>query len=245
MNLQNEQMNINVNNNNNIQQNNNTSNKYVFGIILFITIFISSCNIYQFFYIINTIKKVYLSVPFKIFEECYLFHYLSDLFVEFLSFCLGIDIIFLIILPIIQMFIETDVFISKFFGVFLYFNYIIFGPFFLGCLILGIKYNKKIMYICSNIDPEKKFFNRRLFFVYILSLSLSSLMSFFGFYFFENNYFNNSIKIKRNGNYIIGHFFWLKALEKSRNLRNRNILNNNNEINLINGGDQDENQNLI
>ena len=101
------------------------------------------------------------------------------------------------------------------------------------------------MYTCSNFDSEKKIFIFRLFFAHILSLLLSSLISVLGSYFFENNYFSNCIKIKRSGNYIIGHFFWLKVLEKSRNLRFRINLNNNNEIMLFNVGDQDENQNLI
>lgn len=244
MNEQNER--ININNNNNLQ--NRSRNKSVLYIILFIVIIILIYNIYQFIHIINKIKKEYLNYPFNVFEQCYLYNNLLDLFVEFLSFFLGIDLIFLVCLPFIEMNMEVEfeLFISKFSQIFVYFNYIIFGPFWIGWIILGIKNYQKIIYICENSNPERKIINSRLISIFVFSLSIPTFISFLGLFYFENNFFSNSIKLKKSGNFLIGNIFWEYALKHSNSFNNSlNRNNSNNEIILDNRDIQDENQNLI
>ena len=234
--------NNNINNNN--PQNNGSPNHIVLTIIIFIVIIISFYNIYNFVYIVNLIKRAYNILPNKVFEECYLYPRYLDLFLEFISFFLGIDLIFLTAIPLVDYTFNLDIFFMKFSGIFLYFNYIVFGPFLIGCLFLSLKHKAKLMYICVNYNPEKKIVNFRIFFIFIFNLIISSIISFFGSWYFSNNYFNNSIKCKPTGNYIIGKIFWDIALRRSRRFRNELNLNN---VNLNEGilDNQDENQNLI
>ena len=227
--------NINNNNNINLQNNNNNNNnnmrannteRVVFLIILFLAIIITFVNIYSFFHITNMIKKAYAILPINVFEECYLYQKIFDLFVDFLSFFLGVDLIFLIFLPYIDNFFNLDIFLSKFGKTFFYFNYLVFGPFLIGCLLVSLKYNNKLMYICVNFDPANKIFNYRLSFVYLFCLTLSLIISFLGSYMVEDSYFSDSIKCKPSGNYIITNLFWFLALRRSRifpNERNNNL----------------------
>ena len=222
----------NNNNNNNLQ--NNSATKIVFLIIIFVALIILFFNLYNFFHIVNMIKKAYIILPHNVFEECYLYQRLFDLFIEFLSFFLGIDLIFLTFLPFIENFFNLELFLTKFSTTFFYFNYLVFGPFLIGCLITSLKYNRKLMYICINYNPGNKIFNFRLSFVFLFSLTLSIIITFLGSFMVEDSYFNDSIKCKPSGNYLIGNIFWFFALRTSHSFR-RERNNNLNEVILDNG----------
>ena len=240
-NINNMNNNINANNNAN-NNNNNTGSKIILGIISFVTIIISFSNIYNFIHIVNLIKKAYNQLPFEVFEECFLYQKFSDLFIEFLSIFLGIDLIFLIVLPFVEYNFDIEAFIFIFGKSFVYMNYLVFGPFLIGCFLLSLKYSNKIMYICVNYDPQRKILDYRLLFVFLFSMTIAFLLTFFGTYFFEIEFFQNSIIFKSSGNYIIGNIFWSYAVRNSNHLRNRNVLN---ERILDHGSNiQKENQNL-
>ena len=214
-----------INNNDNLPQNNRIS-PIVTGIIIFITILISVYNIYNLFHIVNIIKNTYLLLPYQIFEECYLYQEYLNLFIEFISFFLGMDLILLITIPIFDNNTNLEIFFDKYSKSFVYFNYLIFGPFIMGCLFLGIKHYDKFIYSCSSINPIEKKVNYRLFVLFIFGILLSSLITFFGSYYFENEFFSNSIKCRSSGNYIIGNLFWDYALKRSRRFKNRQNINN-------------------
>ena len=211
--------------NNNVPQN-NRMNPTIIGIIIFFVILISFYNIYSFFHIVNSIKKAYLMLPFKVFEECYLYQEYLNLFIDFISCFLGIDLIILISIPIYDNNFNLEIILEKYFDSFLYFNYLVFGPFLFGCLFLGLKHCKKFFYFCANNDPEQKRFNFRLVFLIILGLIISASITFLGSLVLETNYFRNSIKCKSTGNYIIGTIFWLIALRRSQLFRNEQDINN-------------------
>ena len=237
----------NINNNNNINindnnLNNNRRNKLVLSIIIVFAIIISLFNIYSFINIVNFIKKYYLILPQKVFEECFLFPKFYDLFIQFISLFLGIDLISLIIIPCIDYFSDLDAFLSKFGESFFYYNYLIFGPFLLGSLILSLKYHDKLMYSCINYNPEKKTINFNFFFVFIFSISLSGIITFLGSIYNEDKYFSDSIKYKTNGNFLIGNIFWKYALSRSHRFANR--LNRNNLIvEIIDNTENNQNEN--
>lgn len=120
-----------------------------------------------------------------------------------------------------------------------YFNYLIFGPF-LFCSLLTLNYQDKLKYVCIKNNPEKKVRNFGYTFIFIFGIIFSFVISFFGLFVFEDNYFNNSIKLKPSGNYIIGIIFWFRALKRSRRFGNQINENNIDEIIL---DDSQNNQN--
>ena len=242
------QNNIGNNNNQNIRRNNqnNRGNKIIVSVILLIATLILSYNVYNLFYIVNLIKKAYITLPPIVFEECFLYQRFSDLFIEFLSFFLGIDLILLTFIPFIEYNFNLDDFIIKYAESFIYFNYLVFGPFSLFSIIMSLSYKHKIMYICLNFNPQNKIIDYRLSLILLFIITISLVISFLGSFYFEHNYFSNSIKYKSSGNYIIGNLFWAYALSHSRHFRN--VLNQNNlneEILNNENNNQDENQNLI
>ena len=239
------QNNIGNNNNQNNRGNNNQNNrgnKIIVSIIILIATLILSYNVYNLFYIVNLIKKAYITLPPIVFEECFLYQRFSDFFIEFLSFFLGIDLILLTLIPFIEYNFNLDDFIIKYAESFVYFNYLVFGPFSLLCIIMSLKYRHKIMYICLNFNPENKIIDYRLSLILLFIVTISLVISFFGSFYFEHNYFSNSIKYKASGNYIIGNLFWSYALRHSHHFRN--VLNQNNlNEEILNNEDNNQDEN--
>ena len=229
--------------NNNLQ--NNRGNNIVLSIVFFIVIIISIFNIYNFIFTINSIKKYFNLLPQNVFEECYLYQKYYDLFMQFLSFFMGIDIILLTIIPLIDVLFDSIPFHSKFDESFFYYNYLIFGPFILGFLLLSIKYRNKLIYTCIHLDPAKKMVNYRFSSGFLFFISLSSIITLLGIFYFESKFFANSIKYKQSGNYIIGKIFWAYAFKHSPFLRNR-VNRNNLHEEILNNVENNiaENQNI-
>ena len=239
INNNNNNINININNNNNNMNNNNNNNnnsreKQVFLIILFIVIISSFSNFYYFYRNVNFIKRAYISLPLNVFEECYLYQKYENLFVISFSIILGIDLILFSVIILLERSFNLD--LLKIIHTIFYFNYLIFGPFLLGSLFLSLNYQDKLKYLCINNNPETKVKNFRYSFMFIFCIIFSSLITFFGSFNYEDQYFNNSIKLKPSGNYIIGIIFWIRAIKRSRRFRNQ--LNENNVNNENNGNNE-------
>lgn len=226
-NLMNIDLNVEENNNNNANNAEHSQNKIFLSVIIFISLIIVGFNFYQVFYIIRLIKRAYIMLPKNVFEECYLYNGLSDLLLEFYSFFLGIDLIYLCSLP----FINFD--IGKLEFIFPYLNYLVFGPFTIGIIITILSHANKLMFICVRYKPENKIFNFKLVMFLFFASLISFLCTFFGILFFVDSYFDNSINYKPSGSYILGYIFWKYGFTHSRRFRQRNNDNNNNDFNLI------------
>ena len=235
---------INININDFNEEDNNligedTQNKIGFIIIIILAILIVQFNLYQVFYIIRLIKKAYISLPPRTFEECYLYSGFSDLLLEFYSFFLGLDLFILCLIPFFdQNFQDIN---NKFNLIFFYINYFIFGPITIGIIFLCFAYFDKLMYSCVRFNPDNKMFNFKLIFFLCISSCFSLLITVFGVWYLENEYFTNSITFKPSGNQLLGYMFWKFGFNRSRRIRQRLNQNNNNNQMIYN----DENMNLI
>ena len=209
---------------------NNSQNTIFFFVIIFISVIIVIFNIYQVFYLINLIRKAYKLLPKNIFEECYLYNGLSDLLLEFYSFFLGLDLLFLCSLPIFN--VDFELFMEKYSSIFQYLNYLVFGPFTIGIIVVIIANADKLMFICVRYKPENKIFNFKLIFFIFFSSLISLLITTVGIWILNLNYFKNSLNLSPSGNYILGYFFWKYGLRNSRRYRDR--INNNNFNQIIN-----------
>jgi uncharacterized membrane protein len=233
---------INLNESNDENNNNyiddDTQNKIGFIIIIILCIFIVQFNLYQVFYIIRLIKRAYISLPLQTFEECYLYNGLTDLLLEFYSFFLGIDLLFLCLFPFFNDYFDRIY--DKYNAVFYYLNYFIFGPLTIAIIFLCIAHCDKLMYTCVRFRPENKIFNFKLIFFICISSMFSLLITAGGIYYFGDNYFTNSITLNPSGNQFLGYMFWKFGITRSRRIRQRLNQNNNNQI--VNN---EENINLI
>ena len=238
---------LNIDNNDEQEQNNiipeSTQNKIGLAIIIFISIFIVFFNFYQVVYIIRLLKRAYTIIPHKIFEECYLYNGFSDLLLELYSFFLGLDLLILCAFPFFDA--NFDFFMDKFGSILIYLNYLVFGPFSIGILVLCLLHSDKLLFVCIRGKPENKIFNFKLIFLLFMSSLFSLLITITGIIYFGNATFNSSIAFKPNGNNLLGYIFWKYGLSHSRRFRNGNN-NNNANLNINNNVLlNDENINLI
>ena len=222
-----------------------TQNKIGLVIIIIISFFIVIFNFYQVVYVIRLIKRAYTLVPHKIFEECYLYNGFSDLLLEFYSFFLGIELLFLCVFQFFG--IDMDLFMDKYSSTFYYLNYLVFGPFSIGIFVICLLHSDKLLYVCVKANPENKIFNFKLIFLLFMFSLFSLLITTFGIYYFGSIIFNDSLTFKPNGNHLLGYIFWKYGFSRSRRFRNGNN-NNNVNLNINNNGLlnlDDENINLI
>ena len=178
-------ININVNDSNDEDNNfigDDTQNKIGFIIIIILAILIVQFNLYQVFYIIRIIKKAYISLPYKVFEECYLYNGCTDLLLEFYSFFLGLDLLLLCLIPFFNE--NFQLLMDKFNWIFFYINYFVFGPLTIGIIFLCFAYCDKLMYSCIRFNPENKIFNFKLIFFICMTSLFSLLITVFGIYYF-------------------------------------------------------------
>ena len=255
-----------INNNNNNDNNNDNNNelldadqnKILISIIIFISLLIVIFNFYQFFFIVRLIKRAYVILPKKSFEECYLYNGLSDILLELYSFFLGIDLLILCIIQIFES--ERQVENSKLTLILIYINYLVFGPFTIGVIVLILTHSDKLMFLCVRNNPNNKIINFKLIFFIFFSIFISLIITILGIIYLQREYISNSINFKMSGNNIFGYFFWKYGLKYSRKFRERfhnvninELINNNNAqddlnnniININNNNNNDENQNLI
>ena len=213
-------------------QRNSTANKFcIISSFCTLIIFIFFI-IYQIFNSIWLIKKQYIIMDTVLFKKICLYKELFNIYKEFNFFVICIDLIILMIASFDWNY-YIGIFIDNFTDAFLYFNYLYFGPFLFGVVILLMKYGNEITFIYDqklkrNIALDYK--NISIIFIYIfISFTIAIICPIF----YAFNYFNDSIKFKRYGNYLLGRLFWYFALKYSDDLYLR--INNNN---IGNGGNQ-------
>ena len=117
--------------------------------------------------------------------------------------------------------IDYQVFALKLIDSFMYYNFYCFGPFLLGSTILAFCNFGKVCYSCDNDDYNKKYLNISTVIYLVIAFTISSLVT-FGFSIISAfEYFNNSIKFTRDGNYLLGKIFWKYVFQRAIHDLNR------------------------
>ena len=217
-------------------------------ITIFLLLIIIILNFYLIVRRVSLLKKEYKNNDIKVFKNNYLYKGLFSIYQWFLIIVILLDCICFVIYfseNIDQLNLSLDNLISTF-G---YFNFLFFGPFQFGVIILCMKYGSEITFIYDekgNMTHRLNIINAFFIFFYILiSFTLTIIVPIF----YSFTYFTNSIKFKRYGNYIVGKIFWYFALKYSdgigliiNNNRENNENQNNNIIqNIINNFDNENN----
>ena len=191
----------------------------------FITIMIFLLfNIYQIYNSIWLIHKQYQEMDIQLFRKIYLYKGFFDIYKEFHFLVLCLDIIILMISSF-----EWNYRIGLLFenctDTFIYFNYLFYGPFLFGVVILCMKYGNEITFIYDIKTQKNVALDYENIFIIFIYIFISFTIAIIGPIFYSFNYLNNSIKFKRYGNYLIGKIFWYFALKYSDGLGLR--VNNN------------------
>lgn len=215
----------------NQNQNNrdNTSKKIcIISIISIISIFLIII-IYKMNRSVSLIKNEYKNKDIIVFKKNYLYKGFFDIYKDLFFMVLCLDIIFLTITSYDNNYL-IQLFLDNFFMTFCYFNYLFFGPFQFGVVILCMKYGNEITFFYDEKTKRNISLDfRNIFFVFIyifISFTLTIMIPII----YSYNYFINSIKFKRYGNYLVGKLFWYFALKYSDDISIRiNRQNNENQ----------------
>ena len=239
----------NNNNNNNNNQINNNNNENIFSssitvkIILIIALTLITIDFIQ---IISTLNYLQLSSEIlskEIFNSCVKYQKITDIFFSMFGMLSGISasIICLTIM------INIDIFNEKFGFTFLYFNYMIFGPYLLISCLLAFYYFDQISFYCDSKNNKIKYINFSTIFCLIFSVSFSLTITTIYTAFDNIENFSLSIRYDRNGNYLLGKIFWYFISYRNNNNNNNqnNNNNNNNNNNQNNNNNINNNNNLL
>ena len=210
---------------NNQNNRNQPSNKFLISACIFVLL-CALVNIYQISYTINLIKDKYHKMELELFKKMILYKGLFDIYKEFHFLILILDLIYFIISSL-EFNNLYQTFFQKLNRVFIFFNYLFFGPFLFGVVILCMKYGNELTFI---YDPKEKanvglhHGNIFIIFIYIL---ISFTVAIIAPIFYSFKYFDDSIKFKRYGNFLLGKIFWHFALKYFDGFNH--IINNENE----------------
>lgn len=199
-------------------------------VIFLISLILVILDSIQVYYIFDSIIEGYNKFPLVIFNECIKFQKIGDLFFSFFGVFSGLSATILSF----GLVINIDTFTNKFFDTFVYYNYIIFGPYLLACCFLCFSFFKDVAFTCSSRDYKERFVNFSTVICVIFSLSLSIIVTIVGSVIYSVKSFIESISSDRNGNYILGRMFWSYIFRyHGNNINNGNHINGNNNVGII------------
>jgi len=114
-----------------------------------------------------------LTVPTHIFETCLKWQLITrSCFAVFSSLAALSSLVLCTCLII-----DTEIFTEKILSTYLYYNYMIFGPYMLGFCILGLIFWSDVSYSCSRQNTNYKFFSSSNAFSLIFSLVISVIIT--------------------------------------------------------------------
>ena len=202
-------------------------------IIFIISLILVILDIIQVFIILDSIVKGYEKFSLEIFEECIKYQKIGDIFFTMFGVFTGMSATLLSY----GLLSNVETFTNKFFDVYLYYNYLIFGPYLLGSCFISFYYFKFIAFTCNPHNYKQRLINFSSVVCILFSLSLSLMITICGSVAYSIKLVMESIGSSRDGNYLIGRLFWRYIFRRHFNNVNNNI-NNNIPINPIHLNDE-------
>ena len=104
--------------------------------------------------------------------------------------------------------INEHFFALKLLDTFVFYNFYSFGPFLLGCSILAFCYFGQVCYSCDSDNYNVQYLNISTVICIIIAFTIGLIVTLSFSIISAFEYFNNSIKFNRDGNYLLGKLFW-------------------------------------
>jgi hypothetical protein len=180
----------------------NTASKIIF-LLSFILVIMDLREIY---YSYTTLLKTSQTYDTNVFETCIKYHLLGQmLFTGFATFA-GISAC----LMSLGLIVSYDFFSIKCLDTFLYWNYIVFGPYLFAVCILGYTYFNEVLFVCDYdyLKTMHQSFNYSTLFALMLCFFISFLITFSFAIVSAYFRFNQSIRFRPGGIHLLGTLFW-------------------------------------
>lgn len=196
--------------------------KIVFGLSLLLVTMDSLEVYFSFEQLSNASRKL----ESDFFESCVKYHVISQIFFTLFATFAG----FSACLMSFCLIINYSFFQAKLIDTFLYWNYLIFGPFLLGSCILSFFYWNDIVYYCDPRFLDVKYFNFSTLMAIVICLVFSLIITLTFSIWNSFHTLIQSVRFRSDGNRVIGRLFWDYVINRESSSNNLNSVNNNSEV---------------
>lgn len=177
-------------------------------IVFILSLLLVTMDFFEIYFSWAHLVETSKTLDIDIFERCVKYHIISQLFFTMFATFAGLSAC----LMSLGLIINYEVISMKFIDVFLYWNYLIFGPYLLGICILGFFYINNVAYNCDVNDYNKRYLNLSTILAIIVCFIMSLVIT-IGYSVFLALYkMLNSVRFTNNGNRLIGRLFWRYVL---------------------------------
>lgn len=189
-------------------------------IVLILSILLVTMDLFEIYYSFVHMKSSSNKLNTHVFEGCVKYHILSQIFFTVFATFAGLSAC----LMSLGLLIDYDFFSFKVIDTFLYWNYIIFGPYLLATCMLGYFNFKRVVFNCDPHNLDARYINFSTLMALFICLFLSLIIT-FAFTIIQNfKILIQSIRFRPDGNRVLGRLFWDYVLnrggENNGNLRN-------------------------
>jgi hypothetical protein len=183
-------------------QEQNYTNCFTIYVLLFISAMFLFVDIFEFYRIITQWKEALKINPIT-FEKCYEYPLLVNTLFSFFSTAASVSALSLTIF----MTVNFSYFIEKIASTFLYFNFLIFGPYMLAFSVIGLYYYDKVFYTCDK-DLNGLHFNTEMVFNLSGCMGFSIIVTLCVAIYECAVLYINSILRKAEGSKMLSNMFW-------------------------------------
>jgi hypothetical protein len=205
------------------ETNENVNSKLSLKIVVALSSILVSMDFLEIYFSFNHLKTAKIKYNQEIFENCIQYNILSQIVFTFFAALAGISAFILSI----GLLFNSDYFAEKISRTYLYFNYVIFGPYLLSAAIFGMTYFNNIVFTCDHTLTFQKFNISNLMSLiacFLLSCGITLSYSFF----YSIRFIFLSIRFKKGGFKALGKFFWYYVTRNNAETNNAEL--NNNEV---------------
>ncbi|MCQ2820826.1 MAG: hypothetical protein MJ252_26500 [archaeon] len=174
----------------------------------------------------NSLFDYAIELTIPIFEQCAKYHIITQMFFTGFATLAGLSAC----LMSFGLLLNYQLFADKFLDTFIYYNFYSFGPFLLGCSILGFVYFDEVCYNCDSENYQRRFLNISTLACLVISFTISTFITMAYTIIGTKILYDDSLRFKPDGNYFLGKVFWKYVFNRGRETvaeRNRNENENN------------------
>ena len=173
-------------------------------IVFFLSLLLVGMDVLEIYFSYYSLKDYSKTLAPIIFTHCVKYPIITQMFFTTFATLAGLSACFMSL----GLLIDYQFFALKLLDSFMFYNFYSFGPFLLGCSILAFCNFGKVCYSCDNDNYSVQYLNISTVICIIIAFTISLMVTFGYSVISAFEYFNNSIKFNRDGNYVLGKLFW-------------------------------------
>jgi len=173
-------------------------------IVLVLSLLLVLMDFMEIYFSFLHLKEASLKFEFYVFENCIKFHILSQIvFTAFATFA-GMSALIMSL----GLLINYQYFSTKLIDTFMYWNYLIFGPYLLTACIIGYVNFGMVAFNCDPKDINQKYINFSTLLALVICFLLSIIITMLYSFLFAARKMLLSITFREGGWKLIGRLFW-------------------------------------